>query len=397
MVGEGRILPMVAPYPDLALDPMPTRPHQILELLQEKQQEFKRFDQATLQGLQRYRQSLSQFSQLAHHCPEAVVESLAAAPQGIIPSHLVWKNREESLNWVRQRLEGVATFAVDGSQIYPSKDISIPVALVQVGWFENRHEPGGNYEKDVRLDLLTPEDLRDLSGGLADRKVNLRRFQMEVQRLVDYVEEHGGDRRCLVFLDGSLVATFAEAFDPETQQVYTRALVTLLQASETHQVPVVAYVDTSYARDLTQLLHHSFSLPDLPTLHDAQLLSPQMQWGDRSPLLRCQRDILSQHYGSQGDRVGFLYLKVHDGAPARLELPLWIAEAGRLEEVLDWVRGEVIIGSGYPYAIETADQVAVLQASDRQLFYRILQDWAEQADLRLRLSRKMVSKARRRS
>jgi hypothetical protein len=64
--------------------------------------------------------------------------------------------------------------------------------------------------------------------------------------------------------------------------------------------------------------------------------------------------------------------------------------------VIDWVKAEVIVGGGYPYAIETADQTAVLQTSDRQMFYQILQDWAEQTELRLRFSRKMVSKVRRR-
>lgn len=375
---------------------MPTRPHQILELLRAKQSDFQNFDKATLEGLKAYRQSLQDFEALAEGKPGAIVEPLDQAPQGIIPSQLRWSNREDSLDWVRQQLQGVATFAVDGSQIYPSKDISIPVALVQVGWFENRHEPGGAYEKDVRLDLLTPEDLRDLRGGLADRKVNVRRFQMELQRLVEYIEEHSTDSRCLVFLDGSLVANFAQDFDPETQRQYTGALLRLLQASAEHQVPVVAYVDTSYARDLTELLRECFGLPELPTLRDAQLVSGRMQWGDRTALLRCQGEFLRNHYGNQADRIGFCYLKANDGPPARLEIPLWIYEAGRLPEVLDWVRGEIIIGSGYPYAIETADQVAVLQTDDRQLFYRILQDWAEESQLNLRLSRKMVSKARRR-
>ena len=63
---------------------------------------------------------------------------------------------------------------------------------------------------------------------------------------------------------------------------------------------------------------------------------------------------------------------------------------------MDWIRGELIIGNGYPYVIETADQAAVLKAEDRQTFYRILQDWAEEQELKLRFSRKMVSKTRRR-
>jgi hypothetical protein len=49
-----------------------------------------------------------------------------------------------------------------------------------------------------------------------------------------------------------------------------------------------------------------------------------------------------------------------------------------------------------PYVIETADQTAVLKVEDRQVFFRILQDWAEQEELSLRFSRKMVSKVRRR-
>ncbi len=89
-------------------------------------------------------------------------------------------------------------------------------------------------------------------------------------------------------------------------------------------------------------------------------------------------------------------MKTHEGPPVRLEIPTWIYDAGLYEQVIDWVRCEVIVGGGYPYVIETADQTAVLKADDRQMFYRLLQEWADEENLNLRLSRKMVSKARRR-
>ncbi|MEM7293649.1 MAG: hypothetical protein AAF420_09700, partial [Pseudomonadota bacterium] len=47
-------------------------------------------------------------------------------------SNLQWGSREHSLQWVNEHLSGVTTFAVDGSQIFPSKDLSLPIALVQV-------------------------------------------------------------------------------------------------------------------------------------------------------------------------------------------------------------------------------------------------------------------------
>jgi len=378
------------------LPAMPTRPAEIRSLLKNKREDFKNFDVDTLGLLQQYRTAFKQLSQLDAAQVSSLIEPLADIENSIVQFPFRWNNREESFEWVREVLTGIRTFAVDGSQIYPSKDISIPVALVQIGWFENPHQREGSYEKDIRLDLMTPLELRPFKGEAVDRQVNMRRFQMETQRLVEYIEEHEGDERCLVLLDGSLVATFSEAFDPEAQAFYVDCLLSLLSASERCQVPLVAYIDTSYALDLVTLLQQSFSLAPMVSGHDAQVVNLMMDWGDRTPLFRCKRDILAKLYGPYKDRIDYTYLKTNDGFPARLELPAWIREAGRLEQVLNWVRGEVVIGGGYPYAIETADQVAVLRTGDRNAFYRLLQDWSEEEGLKLRLSRKMVSKVRRR-
>ena len=389
---------------------MPLKPSQIQDLLDAKREDFAAFSQDALKQLQDYRLHLAKLS--AQGEPEVqklsrlhsadlgarLLEPLVEAKQGVISSNLSWQNREQSLGWVRDRLTGIKTFAVDGSQIYPGKDISIPVALVQIGWFENPHLPVGGYEKDIALDIMTPTDLQvGNSGEPVDRKVNMRRFQMETQRLIDYIEEHANAEDCLVFLDGSLVATFAEAFEAQSRQFYVECLLELLIASKQCRVPLVAYIDTSYAQDLKGMLQKLFLLPNAPAIHDAQLLNKFMEWGDRTPLFLCERSGILSSYADQRDQVAFTYLKTtRDNYPARLEMPLWMYEEGLVDRVVDWVRGEVIVGNGYPYVIETADQTAVLQADDRQTFFKILQNWAEQEDLNLRFSRKMVSKVRRR-
>lgn len=389
---------------------MPLKPSQIHDILTTKRDEFIAFNQEAWQQLQDYRDVLVNISasgeadlqtRLAKHpvgTGARLLEPLNKTKTGVIPFNLVWQNREQSLTWVRQRLTGITTFAVDGSQIYPGKDLSIPIALVQIGWFENPHLPTGEYEKDITLDVMTPGDLQaGNSGEPVDRRVNMRRFQMETERLIDYIKAHPNAKDCLVFLDGSLVATFAEAFDPKSRRFYVECLLDLLATSQTYQVPLVAYIDTSYAQDLATMLRTLYDLPDASTIHDAQLINKYMEWGDRTPLFLCQRSGILADYEDQANQIAFTYLKTNrDSYPARLEIPLWVYEAGLLDRVLDWVRGEVIIGSGYPYVIETADQTAVLQAEDRQVFFKILQDWAEQEDLNLRFSRKMVSKIRRR-
>lgn len=390
---------------------MPLKPSDIWHQLQAKREQFKVHNQETLKYLQQYRAALKRFSQLSkaewkqrvNSLPPlsgaVPIESFTDTQQGAIAHRFNWSSREESLAWVRDQIEGVATFAVDGSQIYPSKDISLLVALVQVGWYENLHKDEGAYTKDIEVEVMTPTDLAvEDRRELVDRKVNMRRFQMETDRLVRYIEAHEGDERCLVFLDGSLVATFAEAFDLASQKFYVACLMRLLDASQTFRVPLVGYVDTSYARDLTTMIQQMEALPDVESIHDAQILNTILKnrWGDRTPLCKCDRAGILREYSHQQDQITFTYLKTNQGYPARLELPAWIYKAGRLEQIIDWVRCEVVIGGGYPYVIETADQTAVLQAADRHTFYRILQDWAETEQLNLRLSRKMVSKARRR-
>jgi NurA domain len=389
---------------------MTLKPSQIRDILNTKREQFNAFNRETLQVLEHYRVALrqmagmpdEQFAELLANCANPPgarpLEPLSKGVNGVMAANLVWQNREQSLAWVRDRLMGVTTFAVDGSQIYPSKDLSIPIALVQIGWFENPHLPTGGYEKDVAVDIMTPQDLRvSEQGDLADRRVSMRRFEMETQRLVEYMKACSHPDSSLVFLDGSLVATFADVFDAETKRFYVECLLELLRTSEKCRVPLVAYIDTTSAKDWTGMLQALFNLPEPRSIHDAQLISRLMEWGDRTPLFLCERSGILDHYEEQRRAVTFTYLKTNrDNYPARLEMPIWMHQAGLTDKIINWVRGEVIVGSGYPYVIETADQTAVLQVEDRQAFYKILQDWAETQELDLRFSRKMVSKVRRR-
>jgi NurA domain len=393
---------------------MPLKPSELLQILDQKQSEFSQFYHDASATYQAYRRALKKVSAqpdvdiaelLSDHAHPGArpLEPLGKYSNWVMPSKLKWLNREESLQWVRDRLTGITTFAVDGSQIFPTKDVAPPIALVQVGWFENPHLNEGTYDKNVRLSIMTPAELQvQRNGRSLDRQVSMRRFEMEVTRVIEFIEDHAGCSDCLVFFDGSLIATFAEAFDFECRAFYAQQYVNLLRASEKYRVPLVGYIDTSHACDLIQTLQCLERVPATTTLNDSQLLTSGMEWGDRTPLFLCDRPgdawgqgILAE-YEEQATRIAFTYLKANDNPPVRLEFPRWMYEAGILNASLDYVRGEIIIGNGYPYVIETADQVAVLQAEDRQLFYRLLQDWAEKSEINFRFSRKMVSKLLRR-
>ncbi len=329
-------------------------------------------------------------------------------------------HHEESRVWA-ERLRGIRTLAVDGSQLPPWRDASVPVALVQAGVFENPHDPPAPYLKDVVLELLSPDDLLVTDAEAADARtgealtystlvVNLRRFELEVRTLIERLRVHSaaatssvsrGAVRTVAFYDGSLIVSFALKMAPQYRERYVAAARKLLAASAECRVPVVGYIDTSYARDVVTMLGTLApprTLPETRGVHDALLWQQSMAWGDRTPAFISARDDLSRMgYGEQQDKVAFVYFQAaQDRPPARLEFPTWVLEAGLLDDVIDVVRAEVIAGTGYPYPIEAADAVAVISAPDRTQFYGLFQEFSEREGLSFTFSRKALSKNRRR-
>ncbi|HEX8995408.1 MAG TPA: DNA double-strand break repair nuclease NurA [Ktedonobacterales bacterium] len=342
-------------------------------------------------------------------------------------------SHEHSRQWA-ERLRGVTTFAVDGSQLPPWRDASAPIALVQAGLFENPHQPPQPYVKDIVVELLTPEELTgdepDLVDartgddmGYSNRFVQLRRFELEAQTVIARMEHHQRRRTELAargetpplvvaLYDGSLIVSFALKSPPPYRERYVSASLRLLEASKRCGVPLLAYIDTSYARDIVVMLRGlsgDGAQAPLPAetrgLSDPLLWRGQLEWGDRTPaFLSARYDLSRMGYGAGGDpsgaassEVGFVYFQAAlDRPPARIEFPRWLLDTGLLDQVMDVVRAEVIAGTGYPYPIEAADAVAVISTHDRAQFYALFQEFAEREGLSLSFSRKALSKSRRR-
>jgi hypothetical protein len=212
----------------------------------------------------------------------------------------------------------------------------------------------------------------------------------------------------LAFFDGTLLVSFSL---PQTQlqDTFIEKMVALVKLSRETEVPLIGYVDRSYARDLMNLLDAFDGTPVMnrQTLYDSRILqastetlAPALEnWGDRTCFCFSKRRGLSAFLDEETGQplVGFAYLQTTgEGAPARLDIPAWVYEKGLLEEVLDTVRAECVIGLGYPYALETADQTAVITMRDREIFLRALQDFAMREKLDFSVSRKSASKGRRR-
>lgn len=311
----------------------------------------------------------------------------------LVPFTPQWPNHHQARAWAREVLKGVTTFAADGSHLAPEGELALPVGLIQVGWFENRHQPQGDYTKDVSLELLAAPDLTTPAA------IDWRRFRGELAQLEAIMSRQTG-QPAVAFFDGSLIGSFLQNIPLAQRRPYLAQIEQLLVVSEETQVPVVAYIDQSHARDLSDMLAHLGQLQPHGWVSDPLLLRALMPgWGSRARFFRCARQdrYLAATQRRYYRRVLFTYLQTGSRRPpVRLELPDWVLDRGRHEWVLNIIRAECVVGLGYPYPLEAADAVAVLTRQDRARFLATLQVLADELELPATRSAKAVSKRRRR-
>ena len=392
-----------------------------IEALERKRQEFRTFANEQAVAGERAGEMLTAFLAMPWEEIERALEEANAEWPGALPTQEIeiaeglqipfgaqWRNHEEARAWALETLRGRPVIAVDGSQIAPSKDLSLPVGVVQVGWFINEHSDAGSYTKDVAFEVISPRDLFDKDEGgdghFPAWYVNQQRFVAECAKLCELMRAHAAqpdERKPLCFFDGSFIISFAGEIPPDRSEPYTSAVRALLDCSAETRVPLVGFVDGSFSHDLAELVALATGQTGRLRLSDAALVQLLLDdWGDRCPLFTCARlDSLSRKGRADFYRdVAFTYVKLtRDRPPARVEMPRWILDEGRAEEIIDLVRAECVVGAGYPYAIETADAVAVLSRQDRERFFALFQQFAEQEGLQLSLARKALSKQARRT
>jgi len=390
------------------------------EELELKAEDFRVFSIQKNANLASYRDSLEHFSTNAKELLPKVAkiddggalpgDELITNGSFVFQFSESWANHEHAREWAGKVLDKRTTFAADGSQIYAGGETSVPIAAIQIGWFENPHDASVKFEKNAHFEILTPTDLiKDQEEPMnPDIRVEERRYLGEIFRISEFLKKHKGwkdrnERMPLAFFDNPLLVPFSQK---GLQQSLLKATIGLVELSLETQVPVVGYVARSFSRDILKMLDIADPGKERSpaNLFDGSLLGFEKQgilnkWGYRSCFCYSKRRGLDSFFDKTTARstIGFVYLATaSDSVPARLDLPVWVYEKGLLNEILDVIRAECIIGLGYPYPLESADQMAVIAGRDRDIFFRSLQSFAGRGDFGFNVSRKNASKSRRR-
>ncbi|MDP2845324.1 MAG: DNA double-strand break repair nuclease NurA, partial [Candidatus Methanoperedens sp.] len=202
----------------------------------------------------------------------------------IHPFPFNWKNRHEAMEWVDSVLLGVAVGAVDGSQIYSDKNYEIPIAVIQTSCIFNRHT--GDYKQETDATIITPDEFEAASVySFGSEYVDARRFSMECDGIMRLMKEH---EKLYVLLDGALILSHINVLNRNIREIYVKAIMRLLEASENTRAPVIGFIDTTIPRDITLMMHFLFELKK-SKLSDTHLFS-HLLWGERTAVFLCDRD-----------------------------------------------------------------------------------------------------------
>src|SRR5437868_13315876 len=173
------------------------------------------------------------------------------------------------------------------------------------------------------MEVLSPDEIMEEAKNesidpdsypYSEMQVTLRRYLLEVETLCNQMEQYAHARRrgepaysTVFFFDGSLVVYFALTMLSPYRERYISAAVSLLHTSEEQRVPLIGYIDTSYARDIITMPRRLDSMRPQPIpretekIHDA--LRCRLSWGDRTPAMTCARGHILEGYGPSQERA----------------------------------------------------------------------------------------------
>ncbi len=342
------------------------------------------------------------------------------------PFDMTFTNIKDMMDWAIKRTKGITICGTDGSQIYSTSDISIPISLVQAVCNINDHKGQKNsYRTETETEVLSPLDLLIELGGvngpkqriISQEPVNAKRFELEMNLLEKEMKNciKNNTEQALFLSDGSLILSFLSKMSQSTSTKHLNALNSALKASETYRYPLVGYVDTSAAKDAVNMINSLSGSKKIEGLFitDAIFLShyirsksglnQEIKWGDRTCVFICDRN--DEIYQKYNKKIAFFYIKLNNEMMARVEFPKWCLnkkkeENGKIfypivEFIADLMRAESVLGSGYPYIIDQCHHKAVIKGKERLKFLRLFQKFSEVNKLNLRIRNKARSKMTR--
>lgn len=299
------------------------------------------------------------------------------------------------------------TIATDGSQINPSlheftQACLINIGLVAIPYFNISVPVELSSEPTVypSLDELYPNNFSERIQE--EYLISCERTLKEIEALLKLARKYIGFRVPIIaLLDGTLIHWHLERFNDLFIKRFIERFSNVLHELKSLKIPVASFLSNSRSNDLINMLRvfrcpydqvncnkhckdtESKNLPCNPTLDYKPVLDRKLieKWffkeaktklGDRTILFKSNSDILT--YYPDDLKIFFFYMNTGNDI-ARIELPSYVIENKELLSLLhNAITLQCKVGQGYPITLSEAHLQAVVNKTDRELFYSLLKE-----------------------
>jgi len=312
----------------------------------------------------------------------------------------------------------ITVVATDGSQIYPERHVDPLFFLLNVSrvafQYGTQEEPILASVPRLRFEMDLTDHVNELLRSMTTEMVSALRDEMELEHLLEAAQENRVEGRPLVALaDGTLIRWMIRGMNDEaTENALIARYTGHLEAFRDERLPLASYVSMPATTEVVNLLRFvvgelevpapdlgrsTSEGPPLDGLLDRHLFEATLGEGERSATFGSTSHIQTRY--PSGTEIAYFYLRVPADAGAgeigRVEVPRWVAEDdGLLDRVHATVLRECRKGEGYPLALAEAHEQAVIRASEREAFFRLMERRFRRAGLSPMTSYKRRSKQR---
>ncbi|MGQ9829742.1 MAG: DNA double-strand break repair nuclease NurA [Roseiflexus sp.] len=320
-----------------------------------------------------------------------------------------------------------AVIATDGSHIDIDRHGAALCSVLNIGQVALRYGAHPSAKLSARPILCFREEDIYLTNGMhriliEGNYLSAKRDVVEGVELVTLADTFLGDetRRppSLALQDGTLVRWTLANAEPFVRDHFLRPYMQALDALRARRIPVASYISRPRSPEVTGMIRLMFC-PDVHVaegrgaqcracsdvaagrtpscfvcegLSDADILADMLDEGQRGPLFVSLSRVNVEFYGDH--LVHFFYMRVGQEI-ARIEIPRWVAEDAELcNRVHALVYDQCLKGQGYPVALTRAHEQAVIHATDRRAFERMVEHALQRAGLPATSSRKAEAKER---
>lgn len=291
--------------------------------------------------------------------------------------------------------------AADGSHIDIDRNKSARCFLINIGTVVLKY--GSN--PDAILDsvphlycdenemVICDEQEKRNKRAIDSTLLGIKRSVEECRKLAEMAATLPSGIPTLALMDGTLILWGLEAYpDFISETLLKKEYLGYLDEMVKRRIPMASYISLPRSSEVVNALRIAICPLEVPNcdhcagangthvcdavdgIQDYMLFSHILGLGERSDIFFSQSKVVNEYYGKNS--IHFFYVRVDDEI-ARVEIPEWVL----LEKDQDWlnlthalVLDQCRRGQGYPVALSEAHERAVVTGSDREDFWKLVEE-----------------------